>query len=173
MSREEIIGRDDECYGHRRRRLLIRGDLRRSCGCSNAPMATINVIKTLTQSIPKEKSMSKVSIGAAAALVIGSVAPIGAYAQSYGAFAQGYGRRSIGGRRYIGIRQDIGGGYVRSEQSDTGDPSEADRERESVSPCRDARARGRRLRATMPQSASRRSTRSPNSTEAGARSTSR
>jgi hypothetical protein len=30
MSREEIIGRDDECYGHRRRRLLMRGDLRRS-----------------------------------------------------------------------------------------------------------------------------------------------
>jgi hypothetical protein len=25
MSREEIIGRDDECYGHRRCRLLIRG----------------------------------------------------------------------------------------------------------------------------------------------------
>jgi hypothetical protein len=54
-------------------------------------MATINVIKTLTQSIPKEKSMSKVSIAAAAALVIGSIAPIAAYAQSYGAFAQGYG----------------------------------------------------------------------------------
>jgi len=54
-------------------------------------MATINVIKTLTQSIPKEKTMSKVSIAAAAALVIGSIAPIGAYAQSYGAFAQGYG----------------------------------------------------------------------------------
>jgi hypothetical protein len=63
----------------------------RSCGCSNAPMAAINVIKTLTQSIPKEKSMSKVSIAAAAALVIASVAPVGAYAQSYGAFAQGYG----------------------------------------------------------------------------------
>jgi hypothetical protein len=30
MSREEIIGRDDECYGHRRRRLLMRGDLWRS-----------------------------------------------------------------------------------------------------------------------------------------------
>jgi hypothetical protein len=56
-----------------------------------APMATINVIKTLTQSIPKEKSMSKVSIAAAAAFVIGCIAPIGAYAQSYGAFAQGYG----------------------------------------------------------------------------------
>jgi hypothetical protein len=54
-------------------------------------MATINVIKTLTQSIPKEKSMSKVSIAAAAALVIGSIAPIAAHAQSYGAFAQGYG----------------------------------------------------------------------------------
>jgi hypothetical protein len=54
-------------------------------------MAAINVIKTLTQSIPKEKSMSKVSIAAAAALVIASVAPIGAHAQSYGAVAQGYG----------------------------------------------------------------------------------
>jgi hypothetical protein len=54
-------------------------------------MAAINVIKTLTQSIPKEKSMSKVSIAAAAALVIASVAPVGAYAQSYGAFAQGHG----------------------------------------------------------------------------------
>jgi hypothetical protein len=51
-------------------------------------MATINVIKTLTQSIPKEKSMSKVSIATAAALVIASVAPIAAYAQSYGAFCQ-------------------------------------------------------------------------------------
>ena len=30
MSREEIIGRDDECYGHRRRRLLIPAGLRRS-----------------------------------------------------------------------------------------------------------------------------------------------
>jgi len=35
--------------------------------------------------------MSKVSIAAAAALVIASVAPIGAHAQSYGAVAQGYG----------------------------------------------------------------------------------
>jgi len=30
MSREEIIGRYDECYGHRRPRLLMRGDLWRS-----------------------------------------------------------------------------------------------------------------------------------------------
>ena len=35
--------------------------------------------------------MSKVSIAAAAALVIGSIAPIGAHAQNYGAFAQAYG----------------------------------------------------------------------------------
>jgi hypothetical protein len=35
MSREEIIGRDDECYGHRRHQLLTRG---RSSGCRNAPM---------------------------------------------------------------------------------------------------------------------------------------
>ncbi len=38
--------------------------------------------------------MSKVSIAAAAALVIASVAPIGAHAQSYGAVAQGYGGAS-------------------------------------------------------------------------------
>jgi hypothetical protein len=30
MSRVEIIGRDDECYGHHRHRLLMRGDLWRS-----------------------------------------------------------------------------------------------------------------------------------------------
>ena len=54
-------------------------------------MAAINVIKTVTQSIPTEKSMSKVSIAAAPALVIASVAPVGAYAQSNGASAQGYG----------------------------------------------------------------------------------
>ena len=35
--------------------------------------------------------MSKVNIAAAVALVVASVAPGGAYAQSYGAFAQGYG----------------------------------------------------------------------------------
>jgi hypothetical protein len=38
--------------------------------------------------------MSKVSIAAAAALVIASVVPVGAYAQSHGAFAQGYGGAS-------------------------------------------------------------------------------
>jgi len=46
MSREEIIGRDDECYVHRRRRLLIRGDLRRSksqmeCGLTSTARVSL------------------------------------------------------------------------------------------------------------------------------------
>jgi hypothetical protein len=46
MSREEIIGRDDECYVHRRRRLLIRGDLRRSksqmkCGLTSTAQVSL------------------------------------------------------------------------------------------------------------------------------------
>jgi hypothetical protein len=46
MSREEIIGRDDECYVHRKRRPLIRGDLRRSksqmeCGSTSTARVSL------------------------------------------------------------------------------------------------------------------------------------
>jgi hypothetical protein len=85
MAQAEIIGRDGECYGHRRRRFLVRSGLRRSkfADRSNAPMATIEV--TPTQPVHrKEKSMlSNVKIAAVAALLVASIAPIEAYAQSH------------------------------------------------------------------------------------------
>src|SRR5260370_36969750 len=52
MSREEIIHRDDECYGHRRHQLLTRG---RSSGCRNAPMIFCKRRKTCS---PKPHSDS-------------------------------------------------------------------------------------------------------------------
>jgi hypothetical protein len=81
MSRNEIIRRNGGCNGHRTHQRVMRG---RSSGLRNRQVIAIKVISTSDPTDPqKERSMSKVSIAIAAALIAG-VSPVAAHAQTSG-----------------------------------------------------------------------------------------